>query len=182
LRGRYAQVSASGSPFKHLSSAVWEPSSVRRKEEEMKALLAAMLVLGTAACGGSANEPAEPAATQEAKGGAKTEVVAELKEGSITLDKDEVPVGEVTFQLRNVGKVGHAFTVLRTDLPVDELPIDVQQLVDVTDPSMEIAGFEPVFDPGNHQTLTVPLKAGRYVLICNIGHYQRGERTTFTVV
>lgn len=146
----------------------------------MKAVIAAMLLLGTAACGGSANEPAGPAAKREAKGGAQTEVVAEIKDGSITLDRDEVPAGEVTFQLRNVGKVGHAFSVLRTDLPVDELPIDSQQLVDVT--ALEIAGFEPVFDPGNHQTLTVPLKAGRYVLICNLGHYQRGERIAFTVV
>ena len=147
----------------------------------MKALLATMLVLGTAACGGSANEPAGPAAKPEAKGGAQTEVVAELEEYSITLDRVEVPAGEVTFQLRNVGKVGHAFSVLRTDLPVDELPINSQQLVDVTAPGMEIAGFEPVFDPGNHQTLTVPLKAGRYALICNIGHYQAGMRTAFTV-
>jgi uncharacterized cupredoxin-like copper-binding protein len=147
----------------------------------MKTVIAAMLLLGTAACGGSANEPAGPAAKPEAKGGAQTEVVAELEEYSITLDRDEAPAGEVTFTLRNVGKVGHAFSVLRTDLPVDELPINSQQLVDVTAPGMEIAGFEPVFDPGNHQTLSVPLKAGRYVLICNIGHYQRGMRIAFTV-
>jgi uncharacterized cupredoxin-like copper-binding protein len=147
----------------------------------MKAVVAAMLLLGTAACGGSANEPAGPADKPEAKGGAQTQVVVELEEYSITLDRDEAPAGEVTFVLRNVGKVGHAFSVLRTDLPVDELPINSQTLVDVTAPGIEIAGFEPVFDPGNHQTLTVPLKAGRYVLICNMGHYQRGMRTAFTV-
>ena len=39
-----------------------------------------------------------------------------------------------------------------------------------------------VVKPGRSGGLALPLKAGKYVLICNVaGHYQAGQRVAFVV-
>ena len=45
-----------------------------------------------------------------------------------------------------------------------------------------VQGKIPQFKPGVTKTLTLTLKPGHYVLLCNVpAHYQSGQRIDFTV-
>ena len=96
-----------------------------------------------------------------------------------------VPAGKVTFVVKNFGHVGHEVVVLETNVAYDKLPITgfdgEQNRVDETR-SVGETGDPPV-NPGQTRTFVVDnMKAGRYVLLCNIaGHYGAGLRAPFTV-
>jgi uncharacterized cupredoxin-like copper-binding protein len=139
------------------------------------ALVAGMLTVGLAACGGeaaTATPPAAPAATPTtaaatdnsgtASGGAATEIKADLKEWGIELSQTEVPAGKVKFVVANAGKFSH-------DLVVE----DASGVVGKTSTFKADAG---------PQTLEVDLKPGTYKVICDItGHADKGMTTSLTV-
>jgi len=87
-----------------------------------------------------------------------------------------VPAGTITFGVRNVGSVEHEMVVIRRDagtLPVHAFRASEAGAVDEVE---ELA-------PGKSGRLTVELKPGRYLLVCNIvGHYQLGMSTVLKVV
>jgi len=91
--------------------------------------------------------------------------------------KSHGPLPKVTFVVQNAGNLEHEFVVLKTNLPPAKLPVKRSKAVE--------KGFVGRVGPlkaGTSKTLGLTLKAGKYVLLCNLpGHYQAGQRTGFTV-
>lgn len=101
---------------------------------------------------------------------------------AIALEPPDGTSGKIVFKIENSGSADHEFTVLRTDLAYDALPIQDDEWVDESAPRIEvIGGFDHVF-PDQPKELEIDLAAGAYVIICNIqGHYQLGMRAPFAV-
>jgi uncharacterized cupredoxin-like copper-binding protein len=106
-----------------------------------------------------------------------------MTEYTVQLGTDAVPAGKVTFRILNEGTVKHEFVILRTDLAVTALPSDpatnkVQEEATGIQHVDEIDGV----DAGQQRDLTVDLKAGRYLLVCNYpGHVHAGMTAFITV-
>jgi uncharacterized cupredoxin-like copper-binding protein len=90
--------------------------------------------------------------------------------------------GVVTFKVKNDSKdTIHEMIVMFLADPTKPLPyIDADQRVD--EDKAGDKGEVSELDPGKSGSLTVSLKAGKYLLICNVaGHYAAGMWTEFTV-
>jgi uncharacterized cupredoxin-like copper-binding protein len=114
--------------------------------------------------------------------------------GTMTLkpDVNGVPAGDVTFVVTNNGTIDHEMVVLQTSTAFDKLPVD-----NAGDPPAPVASGgdkvsedknvgetgDPDVKPGVTRTFTIKnMKAGSYVLLCNIArHYGLGMRAAFTV-
>jgi len=107
--------------------------------------------------------PTQAATTDQSSSGAVTQVDATLIEWAINLSKNEVPAGNVQFNVTNAGQMGHNFTVL--------------------DSTGAQLGQTPMFRASEGvQTLQLDLKAGTYTIICSLpGHAQRGQQTQIVV-
>ena len=123
------------------------------------ALLAALTVsLGAAG--------AAPGQTQ-----APSKVAVILSEWKLVPSARTLRAGKVTFRVRNDGAIEHEFVVLRTNSHHHALPVKKAVAVE-TGRLGEIAKIVP----GQERSLTVRLKPGKYVLICNLlGHYRAGQ-------
>ena len=131
------------------------------------AALAAALVGATGAIGASAS-PAQPEA--------KT-VRVQVMDFMVMPATASAPAGKVTFVVKNAGKAKHDFVVLRTNVAPSKLPMKGSKAKEVG-----LVGRTPVFGPGKTRRLTLTMKTGRYVLICNVpGHYMAGMRAAFRV-
>ena len=85
--------------------------------------------------------------------------------------------GKITFVVHNKGKLSHEFIVVKTNRPAGKLPLKgaVAKLTGVK-------GKIKPFKPGQTRKLALTLKAGKYVLLCNLpGHYKAGQYAAFTV-
>lgn len=158
--------------------------------------VAAALVAGVvlSACGSSDDKKADTSSSSADKSEG-TVVNVELGEASgnryfIKVDKDTVKAGKVTFKVTNNGNLYHEFVVIKSDLDPGKLPIDAKE-DKVAEDDVEIVAEAPYAKPpivppdkepgaedhhirgeGWGAELTVDLKAGKYVLLCNLeGHY-----------
>ena len=88
-----------------------------------------------------------------------------------------VAAGRVTFVATNAGKLEHELVVVKT-------PKDAAKLGrgdGTASEKGEVAEVEDI-KPGKTKRLTVSLKPGHYVLLCNIGkHYGAGMYVNFNV-
>lgn len=121
-------------------------------------------------------------------GGGAKDVNVSLKEWSVTPEVAQVKPGEVRFVVANEGTEPHELVIIRSDLSPGALPVVDgkvdEERVDIVDE------IEP-FAAGTTERKTVELKAGKYLLICNIverppgepveSHYEKGMRTAFLV-
>jgi uncharacterized cupredoxin-like copper-binding protein len=140
-------------------------------------VLAALLMVGS--CGDDNNN------------GPTTTVGVTLKEFSVTPDQASAPHGRVKFEVSNVGEDMHEFLVIKTDLAPDKLPTEANGSYEEDGPGTDLLDEIELVNPGETKNLTLNLKAGHYVLICNMVHeeedgevevhYQLGMRTSFTV-
>ena len=148
----------------------------RRWRLGMGAALGALVV---AACAASA----KPA-------GGTVEV--SLQEWAVVPAQASVNAGTVTFNVKNVGPDDpHEMVVIKTDLAAAELPTNADGKVDEEGAGLEFIGEIEEFDPGATETASFDLKAGNYVLICNIlqdepdgskeAHYKLGMYIPFAV-
>jgi uncharacterized cupredoxin-like copper-binding protein len=139
----------------------------------MLAALLAALLLAVSAC--------------SAGGGT---VPVTLQEWSVQPAKPSVSAGKVTFDVKNEGPDDpHELVVIKTDLAPDQLPTDADGKVDEVGAGIEFIGEIEEFDPGQSESATFELKAGKYVFICNIveteadgtkeAHYKLGMRAPF---
>lgn len=169
----------------------------------LSALAVGALLL--AACGGG-NGSAEAEATKAARAAAdshedeghehaegdehgasdQTVVHVILDEWVVRLGHDgeettvTVPAGKVTFEIHNEGQSVHELAVLRTDLPVDDLPQSGGAVDE--DAAGELIGRTEYLSSGAADVLSLDLEPGTYALICNIpGHYQQGMYATLVV-
>jgi len=98
------------------------------------------------------------------------------------LSRKSAPAGVVTFQVTNGSKdTVHEMIVMYRQDPTKPLPyIDAENRVD--EDKAGDKGEVSELDPGKSGTLTVPLKPGKYVLICNVpGHFDSGMWAEFDV-
>jgi uncharacterized cupredoxin-like copper-binding protein len=107
----------------------------------------------------------------------KTAVKVTEKEFKVIPVPTKAKPGVVVFSVRNAGGLTHDFVVLKTNLPPNKLPVKGSKAVEVGR-----VGKLGVFKPGVTKKLTLTLKPGKYVLICNVaGHYGFGMRAGFKV-
>ncbi len=95
---------------------------------------------------------------------------------------DQAKAGVVTFKVTNNSKdTIHEMIVMQLDKADDPLPyINAENRVN--EDKAGDKGEVSELDPGNSGSLTVALKPGKYLLICNVpGHYASGMWTEFTV-
>src|SRR5262249_3387412 len=108
------------------------------------------------------------------------EVDVRLSEWRIRPSLARAPSGWVTFIARNTGRLEHELVVIRTNRPPDALPLEENEASEAGSRG-EVDGVRP----GRSGRVTLALKPGRYVLICNRsdhgGHYRRGMFAAFTV-
>jgi uncharacterized cupredoxin-like copper-binding protein len=105
-------------------------------------------------------------------------VPAQLDEYSIKLDQQSAKTGKVTFRIRNTGKKIHEFVIIQTDRAANALPKKSKDRISEDGTVAEA----PDIKPGKSATLHANLKAGRYVVVCNLpGHYKGGMRASFRV-
>jgi len=85
--------------------------------------------------------------------------------------------GVVVFTVKNVGKLDHELVVYKTNVAPAKFPVKRGRAV----AAGRIGRVGPI-KPGATRTLTLTLKAGKHVLLCNLpGHYQGGQRIGFGV-
>jgi uncharacterized cupredoxin-like copper-binding protein len=133
----------------------------------MRKLIAALVVLAVAAGGAGAALALQ----------SSTAVKVTEKEWGVKPLPVTAKAGKVTFSVKNIGHLSHEFLVLKTTKPANKLTVKGATAV-VTGQVGKIATFKP----GTTKTLTITLKAGHYVLICNLpGHYKAGQYANFTV-
>ena len=100
-----------------------------------------------------------------------------------------VPAGKVKFVVKNAGTIQHELIVLKSTTAFDQLPI-----VDANDPPVPVSsgankvsettsvGESGNVDVGKTKSVTLKLKTGSYVLVCNIAqHYGLGMRAAFSI-
>jgi uncharacterized cupredoxin-like copper-binding protein len=99
-----------------------------------------------------------------------------LKEFKVLPTPTSARPGPVAFSIRNTGKLDHELVVLKTNIAPAKLPVKGAKAVEVGRVG------KVVVKSGKAGGLTVSLKAGKYVLLCNFpGHYQAGQRIGFVV-
>lgn len=112
----------------------------------------------------------------DSKTSAKT-VKVTLNEWKVIPSVKKVPAGNVTFVVTNKGKVEHEFVVIKTNKAPKALPMKGSQASEAG-----AKGEIEEFGSGQTKRLTLKLKAGKYVLICNLpGHYKAGQAAAFQV-
>ncbi|MBC7460394.1 MAG: cbb3-type cytochrome c oxidase subunit I [Thermoleophilia bacterium] len=87
--------------------------------------------------------------------------------------------GAVTFAVTNKGSMPHQLVVLKTDIAPGKLPAGDGGMAKEVG---RVGAVEQVTPGSATQYLTLDLKPGKYVLICNVpGHYGLGQYASFTV-
>lgn len=100
-----------------------------------------------------------------------------MDEFSLRASPKSISAGKVTFSVKNNGSDRHELVVLRTSTAASKLPQSGGRASE-----KGRVGDTGVFAGGASKKLTLTLKKGHYVLICNLpGHYTGGMRSDFTV-
>jgi uncharacterized cupredoxin-like copper-binding protein len=100
---------------------------------------------------------------------------------TMTLDNASAKTGKITFSAKNTGTIKHEAVILKLSAGQkwDTLPVDAS-----TGEISEAGSVGEVGDVeiGKTGTVTLDLKPGDYVVVCNIkDHYKLGMRAGFTV-
>jgi uncharacterized cupredoxin-like copper-binding protein len=108
-----------------------------------------------------------------------------LDEYHVRLSGLSAPTGKVTFDVHNGGSGKHEFVILRSDLSVSSLPdADGADAGKVQEEAPGIVHVSEIggLGPGESKSLTVDLKSGTYLLLCNFpNHVHSGMAARFEV-
>jgi sulfocyanin SoxE-like protein len=108
-----------------------------------------------------------------------------LDEYHVNLASGTAPAGQVTFDVHNRGRDKHEFVVLKSDLSVGSLPdASGEDAGKVQEEAPGIVHVDEIggLGPGEDRSLTVDLKSGTYLLICNFpGHVHSGMAARLVV-
>lgn len=101
---------------------------------------------------------------------------------AIRVDNATVKAGEVHFDVTNWSRgMLHEMLVIRVDSANAPLPYDYNK-AEVDENQVKVLGDTESLQPNESKQLTLNLKAGTYLLVCNLpGHYAAGMVTTLTV-
>ncbi|MFN8124152.1 MAG: sulfocyanin-like copper-binding protein [Thermoleophilia bacterium] len=151
---------------------------------------AGALAAGCGSSSSSSNAPATTAATTPetdttatapATGGTGTAVTVDLGKGqefAVVPSVTSAPAGNITFTVVNDGKMMHEMVVVPE-------PAGGAQALKKADGSADETGSPgeaPDIAAGATKKVTLDLKAGKYLLLCNLpGHFAGGMYTEFTV-
>jgi uncharacterized cupredoxin-like copper-binding protein len=117
---------------------------------------------------------------------AQSNTVTQVKvietEMAIELLPSTVSAGAIEFIAYNQGQLPHEMEIIKTDLPLDQMPIKDNRLErkKVGEKIDEIEAED--LPSGATATLLTNLEPGRYVIECNIpGHFQAGMKAALVV-
>ena|ERR1700754_4776567 len=133
-----------------------------------------VLLLGALAVLGAAVVAVLLASTSSAASKSSTVTLSEFK---VSPSPKSVSHGKVTFTVKNKGDMGHEMAVIKTNTAASKLHVSGGR-------ASEKGSVGEVEDigPGKSKKLSLNLKKGKYVLICNLpGHYKAGMYSSFTV-
>jgi uncharacterized cupredoxin-like copper-binding protein len=100
-----------------------------------------------------------------------------LTEFNVAPTVQAAKAGKVTFTVKNGGKLGHEFVVLKTIRPAGSLALPNGEANEAGN-----VGEVGSIKPGQSKKLTLTLQKGHYSLICNLpGHYAGGQFADFYV-
>ncbi|HEX4936575.1 MAG TPA: hypothetical protein VFV33_25515 [Gemmatimonadaceae bacterium] len=132
-----------------------------------RALAAAAVVAGLAAV---AAPPADPSPAGSA-------VAVALDEWKLVPAQLSVRPGRIALIVRNDGEMDHELVVLRSDLHHHRLAVNGGRAVE----KGRVAEL-PLIPSGATRRLTLTVRPGKYVLLCNLlGHYQAGQYAALRV-
>jgi uncharacterized cupredoxin-like copper-binding protein len=143
-------------------------------------LVLATAMLALAGCGGSSAPPADTSA--DTSGGASAQAGAldvALSEWAVQPAQAQADAGPVEFMAVNDGDMPHELEVVKTDTKAADLPVK-DGVAEVEE--SEVVGEADDIEPGAEKPLSVDLKPGHYVLLCNLpSHYEQGMYADFDV-
>ena len=139
---------------------------MRRTRQWLTTIAVAVLGLALGACGRSSTPRS---------------VSVRLRDFNIAPAVASIGRGQVEFVVRNAGPSAHQFVVLRTDYDSRGLPVKANQVNEQVS-HVQLSGQINEVGRGSEESLTLALRPGRYVFICNLpGHYEQGMAAGFTV-
>ncbi|MEY4633598.1 MAG: hypothetical protein RLZ18_970 [Actinomycetota bacterium] len=110
-------------------------------------------------------------------------IVGSVEEWKVKVSAKSAIAGEVTFAIANFGTMPHEFLVVKTDLPLGEIPLGSNNRFDEDAEGLEVVDEIPEWEPNTAGVLNVKLEPGKYQLLCNIeAHYKNGMYTPFEVL
>lgn len=100
----------------------------------------------------------------------------------MALDKPSVPAGKVTFVVKNDAiATDHEMVVIKLKHKTDKMPMMAGKHR-VDEDKLKSMGEVEDLQPGKSGEMTADLKAGDYLLLCNLkGHFEAGMMSPFTV-
>jgi len=101
---------------------------------------------------------------------------------SVRTNVTSVKTGQVTFDVTNLSRsIVHEMIVVAVENPNAPLPYDYNT-AQIPEKQVKILGGTDGMEPNAEKTITLDLKPGAYLLICNVpGHYAAGMWTPLTV-
>ena len=101
---------------------------------------------------------------------------------SLRANVTSVKAGKVTFDVTNLSRsIVHEMIVVAVENPNAPLPYDYNT-GQIPEKQVKMLGETSEMEPNAEKTITLDLKPGAYLLICNVpGHYQAGMWTPLTV-
>jgi len=128
---------------------------------------------------------AAPASVPQASVAVAGPMSVALNQWSITPQASQIPAGPVTFKVTNDGTMTHEFVVMRTDTLAADFHIgsfEGEKPRVNEDTVGTNVGETGDMAAGANKTITIDLKPGHYVFMCNLpAHYGLGMHTDFTV-
>lgn len=136
-----------------------------------RVLFGAVAAIALVVAAGASTAVAGPATTVKVVLGSKP------NEFALRTSVKSVHAGKVTFVVRNGGKLAHEFVIMKTATPAAKLPMSGGRASE-----KGAVGEIGEFASGLTKRVTLTLKPGHYVLLCNVaGHYVGGQHLDFNV-
>ena len=101
---------------------------------------------------------------------------------SLRTNISSVKAGKVTFDVTNLSRsIVHEMIVVAVENPNAPLPYDYST-GQIPEKQVKMLGETEEMEPNAEKTISLDLKPGNYLLICNVpGHYAAGMWTPLTV-
>jgi len=101
---------------------------------------------------------------------------------SVRTNVTSVKAGKVTFEVTNLSRsIVHEMIVVAVENPNAPLPYDYNT-GQIPEKQVKMLGETEEMQPNAEKTITIDLKPGAYLVICNVpGHYAAGMWTPLTV-
>ncbi|MFA7296023.1 MAG: plastocyanin/azurin family copper-binding protein [Dehalococcoidia bacterium] len=142
-------------------------------------MVSAVATAALVACGGGEAGGKSEGGASSAGGAASGKIDVVLSEWAIKPSAAKAKAGTVEFATTNKGATAHELAVYQTDAAPDKL---AQAGGMADEKQVTVIGRTASLDANKSESKKVELKAGKYVLVCNLpAHYGQGMRAAFTV-